>query len=282
MKSQRKPASPERASWPEPVSWQGEAFNPVPGSANRIHSDEVARAYGFRGGLVPGVTVSAYLIHPAIEAWGEPWLHRGRARCVVHSPVYDREPFRVEVAPEEPGAYRAALTDPRGVRCASARVELPVAAEAPPERRGDPLLEPGHERPAASREAMEALRQSGLRALPVRWDETSELTRYLADPAAMPALFREDRFADPSFVLGISNWVLGANVGMDPWLHLETESRNHRAISWGSALVAEAAVADLFEKKGHAFVDADVGIFFADGPAAASVRLRAIYELRKP
>jgi len=36
-----------------PESWSGEAFNPVPESENRIHGDEIARAYGFRGGLVP-------------------------------------------------------------------------------------------------------------------------------------------------------------------------------------------------------------------------------------
>ena len=33
------------------------AHNPATGSENRIHADDVARRYGFRGGLVPGVTV---------------------------------------------------------------------------------------------------------------------------------------------------------------------------------------------------------------------------------
>jgi hypothetical protein len=60
-----------------PQSWQGEAYNQVPDSDNPIHGDEVARAFGFRGGLVPGVTVSAYLVHPAVEAWSEDWLARG-------------------------------------------------------------------------------------------------------------------------------------------------------------------------------------------------------------
>jgi len=35
-----------------PQPWQAEAYNQVPESENRIHSDEVARRYGFRGGLV--------------------------------------------------------------------------------------------------------------------------------------------------------------------------------------------------------------------------------------
>ena len=65
-----------------PRSYEGVAWNPVPDSENRIHSDEGARQYGFRGGLVPGVTVSAYLIHPAwvgFEPWGFP-IHLSEAQ----------------------------------------------------------------------------------------------------------------------------------------------------------------------------------------------------------
>ena len=65
-------------------------------------------------------------------------------------------------------------------------------------------------------------------------------------------------------------------------LHLATDSRFFRAIPPDSELVVEAAIADLFEKKGHAFVDVDVGVFdAADDAALAGVRLRAIYRLRR-
>ncbi|MFT7133045.1 MAG: hypothetical protein ACI81O_001757, partial [Cyclobacteriaceae bacterium] len=56
-------------------NWQATAFNQVPHSVNEIHGDKIAKAYGFKGGLVPGVTVSAYLCHPAVESWGEECLH---------------------------------------------------------------------------------------------------------------------------------------------------------------------------------------------------------------
>ena len=52
----------------QPTPWSEIAFNQATDSENRIHSDEVARQYGFRGGLVPGVTVFAYLVHPALVA----------------------------------------------------------------------------------------------------------------------------------------------------------------------------------------------------------------------
>ena len=39
-----------------------------------IHEDDLARQYGFKGGLVPGVTVYAWMTHPVVEALGVEWL----------------------------------------------------------------------------------------------------------------------------------------------------------------------------------------------------------------
>src|SRR3989441_210846 len=53
------------------------ARNTAESPENKIHDDAVARQYGFRGGLVPGVTVYAYLTHPLVAAFGAAWLERG-------------------------------------------------------------------------------------------------------------------------------------------------------------------------------------------------------------
>ncbi len=266
---------------PLPVSFRADAFNPVPDSENRIHSDEVARAYGFRGGLVPGVTVSAYLLHPAAVAWGRDWLERGRAHVVVRSPVYDGGRFEVVVEEATRDAYAAALVDGDGDSRATARVSLPASPPPPPVRRHDPMLARDAHRPIASRAVLEALRKKGLGAMPARWSEAAQMTRYLRDPSAMAPVFRDEGFANPSFVLGLTNWVLAGNVRMSPWLHLETESQHYRAVAPDTALVVEAAIADLFEKKGHEFVDVNVDVYRAtDDEAVAGVRLRAIYRMR--
>jgi hypothetical protein len=268
-----------------PQSWSAEAFNQAPESENRIHSDEVAQEYGFRGALVPGVTVSAYLIHPAVVAWGEAWPERGRARVVVHSPVYDRETFRVEVSDASPSAYAAELFDPTGARCATAQVDLPDpgAVPPPPKIRHDAILGRDFDRPEASREVMERLRSDGLSATRARWNGTAEITTYLRDADRMPPSFSKLGFANPAFVLGLTNWALAANVRMSPWLHLQTDSQNYRPIAANTELVVESAIADLFEKKGHEFIDVDMSIFDREDEApVASVRLRAIYKLRPP
>jgi hypothetical protein len=266
-----------------PQPWQAEAYNQVPESENRIHSDEVARRYGFRGGLVPGVTVTAYLCHPAVDAWGMDWLARGRARAVVSTPLYDRKRFRVELARASASAYDAELIDEDGTRCATARVELPADPPAPPRMRGDPRIGEEFRRPTASREVMEELRGLGMRALHTRWDATAAMAGYLRDAREMPKLLRPDGggHANPAFVLGLTNWALAGNVRMEAWLHLETECQNHRPIPRDSELVVESAIADLFEKKGHEFVDLLVAAYLLDTrEPVMSARLRAIYRLR--
>ncbi|MBW2244737.1 MAG: hypothetical protein JRH01_22375 [Deltaproteobacteria bacterium] len=268
-----------------PQAWSAEAFNQATKSENRIHSDEIAKEYGFRGALVPGVTVSAYLIHPAVAAWGEAWLERGRAQVVVHSPVYDREMFRVDVSKASPSEYDAELFDPTGARCATAHVELaePDAMPSPSKLRHDAILGRDFERPKASRKVMEHRQRDGLLATRARWNDTAEITSYLRDPERMAAPFSKLGFANPAFVLGLTNWALAGNVKMSPWLHLQTDSQNYRPIAANTELVVESSIADLFEKKGHEFIDVDMNIFDrATEALATSVRLRAIYKLRPP
>lgn len=268
---------------PTPRPWQAEAYNQVPESENRIHSDEIARRYGFQGGLVPGVTVTAYLCHPAVGAWGMDWLERGYARAVVSTPLYDRRRFRVELTNASARAYDGVLTDDGGTRCATASVELPETVPAPPSMRGDPRIGEGFQRPRASREVMEELRERGLHALRARWDGAAEITSYLRNASEMPEPLRPDGggYANTAFSLGLTNWALAGNVRMEAWLHLQTESQNYRPIPRDSEILVESAIADLFEKKGHEFVDLDVAAYLLETQEPVlRARLRALYQLR--
>src|SRR5229473_977380 len=73
------------------------AVNTAADSENKIHDDQVAAAYGFRGGLVPGVTVYGYLAAPVIEHLGGAWLERGAMDVRFQQPVYDGEEVDIEV-----------------------------------------------------------------------------------------------------------------------------------------------------------------------------------------
>ncbi|HEX8090436.1 MAG TPA: hypothetical protein VF762_16375, partial [Blastocatellia bacterium] len=60
-------------------------------SENKIHDDETAARYGFRGGLVPGVTVYAYMTVPLVAQFSDAWLERGSMQVKFHQPFYEGE-----------------------------------------------------------------------------------------------------------------------------------------------------------------------------------------------
>jgi acyl dehydratase len=56
-----------------------------------VHDDEQARRLGYLGGLVPGVTLLAYLTPTLLDAFGAWWPQRGRLRARFRRPVYAGE-----------------------------------------------------------------------------------------------------------------------------------------------------------------------------------------------
>src|SRR5882762_7605278 len=79
------------------------AFNLVAASENKIHDDTVARRFGFRGALVPGVEVFAYMAHVPVAHFGRAWLERGAAECRFLKPVYDGDIAHVSTAHDGDG-----------------------------------------------------------------------------------------------------------------------------------------------------------------------------------
>jgi len=83
-----------------PAAYEVIAFNTAAASDNKIHEDSVARRFGFRGALVPGVEVYAYMAHLPVARWGRAWLESGQIDCRFLKPVYDGAVARVTATEE--------------------------------------------------------------------------------------------------------------------------------------------------------------------------------------
>jgi hypothetical protein len=263
--------------------WTGQAFNQSPDSANEIHGDKIAKQFGFTGGLVPGVTISAYLIQPAIEAWGIDWLTRGFAHVKVGSPLYDEEQFDVRITNQSEVDYQAELVRPDDTVSANAEVSLPEVAAIPPNRRGDEVAEKSFVGPAASFESFTKLKEDGCKAFRYYWGKEHRMQTYLRDDTGMTDLLRygDGGYANMSYLLGISNWILAGNAHMNPWIHLETSSQNYNPVAADTSIIAEMEVEDFYDRKGHEFVDARVALFDEkDDSCLTTISIRAIYKLR--
>ena len=263
-------------------TWSATALNTAPDSENRIHSDELAQEYGFEGGLVPGVTVSAYLVHPLIEQWGKNWLDRGYANCRISSPLYDKELFSVTTDIVDPSRANTTLVRGNGIVSANAEVALPDHIPPAPLLRKDKLAELDYKAPKASKTIWEQLKAEGCRSFIFSWTDDNPLI-YLSNEEHLPKLLQPKvgGYANLSFLLGCSNWILAGNAFMNPWVHLQTISQNYRAVSINSALIAQMEINKIYEKKGHEFIDVLVGLFDQqDETCVMTINLTAIYKLR--
>jgi acyl dehydratase len=254
------------------------ARNTATASTNKIHDDAVARRYGFAGGLVPGVDVYAYMTHPPAAAWGLDWLERGSMRTRFLAPVYEGEEVVVVTGDVEPspGGHRMALElwGPGGTVRASGEAQLPEDT-VPPRPGGDwAAVDQADDPPEASPTSLAAGTALALTAHGFRANDAAE---YLAEIGESLPLYTDHGVAHPGWLLRDANRVLSANVRLGPWIHVESVVQHHGLVHDGDVVHARATVTREWERKGHRFVELDVGLLAGDDRVVAQVVHTAIY-----
>jgi len=261
------------------------ARNTSASSENKIHDDRIAREYGFRGALVPGVTVYAYLTHPLVEALGAAWLERGTASVRFAKPIHDGEEVRVAgaVTAHDARILRATVvaSTAAGGECATLTATLPAGAPVPVNLALYPAAPLPAERPPATRDHFAALQALGT---PVNPYDDARATEYLERVSDTLPLYRGARgWAHPGFFLDQANKALSQNVLMSPWIHAGSVVRHLGGARVGETLATRGRVRSLFEKKGRQFVEADLVIVAGDrARPVAHVLHTAIYRLAAP
>ena len=252
-----------------------EAFNTATASENKIHDDEVAKKFGFGGGLVPGAIVYAYMTHLPLERWGRAWLEHGAAECRFAKPVYDGD--RVAVTATESEGVLAIRLECRGVLCATASASLPDAAAAP---------------------ALDDFRRTAQRPSRPPADETSLavgtwlgidpvvatpelIAQYVRDVRETSSLYQTEGLLHPVLVPHICNFALNRNVTLGPWMHVGSKIQHFAAAKIGDSLGVRARVTGNYEHKGHLFVDIDALIVANDRTPIARSEHLSIYRPRQ-
>jgi hypothetical protein len=249
---------------------------------NKIHDDAVARRLGFRGGLVPGVTIYAYMTHPVVAALGPEWLERGTFSVRFRRPVYEEE--LLTITARETARAEASITlevtalNPRGEACAlgmaalirGSRPEIPDLAAYP-----NALLPAA--RPVATRERLADLEVLGSPELPA---DPSEAAAYLDEVDEPLALYREPGApAHPGLFIRQANRALDRNVLMGPWIHVSSDVRHLGLWRAGEPLATCGRVARLWEKNGNEYVELDLLMMAERLRPVAHVRHRCIYKM---
>jgi hypothetical protein len=261
-----KPADPYRV----------QAFNTAKASENRMHDDSVAQKFGFSGGLVPGVDVLAYMIHPPVARWGRDFLERGLIEARFTKPVYDGETVDVIAEPAGDGLtlrVAGAGGDVRASGTASLTARLPklalenFPATAPVETRLP--VHPGS-----------FAQGHWLGTLPRNWAGQAGAD-YLADVREADPIYPREGLVHPGVLQRIMNKVLVDNVILGPWIHVGSTMQLLAAACCDDELAARARVTANYEKKGHRFVELDAVIVANGVTVVAHCQHVAIYQPRQ-
>jgi acyl dehydratase len=249
------------------------AFNTATASANKIHDDDVAKHLGFRGGLVPGVDVYAYLCHLPAARWGRAWLERGTITARFDTPVYDGDDVVVTATPA--GDETLELVLDTSARCAQATAALPADEPTPVDPSRWPAGDPPTDPPTATAAALTAAPLGRLLAT----FHADRALEYLDDVREDLPLFRAEGLAHPGWLLRFANYVLSTNVRLGPWIHVSSTTQLLGVVGDGDELDTRAIVTDVRERKGHHFVDLDVLQLVGERPVARHAHT-AIYRPR--
>jgi acyl dehydratase len=246
---------------------------------NPIHADDVARRHGYRGGLVPGVTVFGYLTRPVVEAFGRPWLERGEMTVRFRRPCYEGDMVTATAAVADDASRELLLraVNDAGVECAAGRAALRAVPPAPPPLEQFPVAPCPEPLRGASREVLAAHPVLGT----VEAEFRSGGPPFLGAQDDDLELYARERLAHPAWLLRWANEILAANVRLGPWIHTASTIENLRPVRDGDRVSTRARVVDLYEQKGHELVDLDVLLVVGDA-AVARIRHTAIYRLRQP
>lgn len=254
-------------------------------SDNKIHDDEVAKRYGFSGGLVPGVTVYAYMAQPLAAVAGTGWLQHGGATVAFVHPLYegDETTANAERLPADaPSPDRITFDlwaeNGAGQRCGTGTawvgttarttpVEIPdyVAIDAGPAPDPRPLLE--LER-APIGQVLARL------VLPT----TVATARDYADGVfdANP-LFRETSpwgppLLHPGWLLSNCNAIFSRSFAFGPWIHTRSEIEYFAPALAGRTLTLHGRLVEAYERRQHHYAALD--LFCQDETCAAIMRVR--------
>ena len=262
-----------RASYLGP--YRVEAFNASKESENKIHDDDVARRFGFRGGLVPGVDVYAYMTHLPVRRWGRAWLEHGTAECRLLKPVYDGDTAIVTAVEGKAGLDLR--IERHGELCVTGRAALSAERVASP-----PAFAEGPRPPAERPQADETTLAVGTRLAMNPFRVTDEYAEeYLRTVRETEALYARENLVHPGTILHIGNWVLRHNVLLGPWMHVGSTVQHFSAARIGDELSARAIVTANYERKGHRFVELDVLVYTGEQAPIARIGHIAIYRPRQ-
>jgi len=255
------------------------AFRSGGDAGNLICDDTYARRYGYKAGLVPGVSIYAYMSRSLVEFLGRDWLDHGFAEVALDHPAYEGEEMRIaghleSITKEGTVCIEYRAENPQGMACGTGTARLPAQ---PPQPEPVPDDYPSRPREPARPISLETLKAGErLTAITSEFDRKTHWEYCEKSVRDHHPIYRE--LVHPGWLLSQANLILTTNYELPPWIHVSSAVQNYHAQEQECTVTTRGRVLEMFEQRGNHFIVLDVAIF-AGQRCLATVRHTAIFRI---
>ncbi len=255
------------------------AFIDTANSNNRIQDDEYARHYGFRAGLVSGMSVFAYMSRPLVELMGRDWLERGSTEVRLVRPDYEGEEIRVSgsvasVVKDEALSLEYQAANSQGAICGIGVAQMSAGRPAP---------EPSLTDFAAGRArlhrpvSLETL-QVGENLTPITSEFTWNIHWQYCRKSIRDLHVIYEKTLHPGWLVNRACQILAANYAIPAWIDVSCQVQHFNVQEEECPIETRGRVQGKFERDGDHFIVLDLAVF-APARCLATIRYTAIFRI---
>lgn len=253
--------------------YEVQTFNDALESENRIHSDDIAKRFGFEGALVGGVVVFGHMTYLPVKSEGTAWMTNNEVEVRFLKPAYDRDILTIEHEddgePSETRCINFAKTLLATMTSRHGEFEPDTALDIEPATQPDPRQEISwdnlHVNKAAPAHFWQAEYEANLR-----------LTEQIEDDHA---IYRgDDAVVHPFWILRECNSAFMRSFILPAWIHVGSKLRFHKPLTVGQRIETRMVPVDKWENKGHQFTKLYIP-FLVDDEVYVEVEHTSIFRI---
>lgn len=254
-----------------------------PDITNPIHSTEVAKAYGFDGPLVGGVTVWGWATETILTALGEDWLEQGWAEYSFRHPTFPGDQLTVRATLDEDSpvaSWTVEMVNQEDITCVSGAVGLGKSAW------NQEFIRPNTIVPTAESDNKGPLTLDNAKtgkdwlAAELNFSE-HEQREFIATKQHTnnPLFVGGNAIAHPSWSAGWAEKLLRHNFAIPSSMHTRSRVQHHSKIPVGTTVFGGAHLLEVYERKAHHFANYDVLLVDSQGSELVQLRHWTIFKI---
>ncbi|MDH5738252.1 MAG: hypothetical protein OEZ23_08060 [Gammaproteobacteria bacterium] len=251
-----------------------QTFNDALESENRIHSDDIAKRFGFEGALVGGVVVFGHMCYQPVKLTGEEWLTDNTAEVKFLKPAYDAQYLNIACQKTNNGHNLECHNDDNALLSTMTSIK---GAITPDPRWKTAPASTSIQRQEIHWDALEIDQAAPAHNWLPDYDTNLAYAEQICDDNP---LYRQgsDSLVHPFWTSRECNAAFTRMFILRAWIHVGTRFVFHKPLRVGQQIEVRTIPIKKWERKGHEFATLYIS-FLANGEPAVEAEHTAIFKV---